>query len=356
MRLLQLVTYYDAYLGTFHRANPDVAALPYDRQLDRLLADGFSAGHVLAPHFQPLGFETEFVVANWVSGQAQWAREQGLEPAIDVAGAMRLCVERVNRFRPDVLLISDPISLDTRFLRSLAWMPRLVMAWRQAVIPPGTDWSGFDILLSGDEGCLRRARELGARQAVQFRPGFPKWISTALADEPRRNDVVFCGQISAEHQERAIGLVQVAEAAERPISGFRTDFHLSGSVDGILARHNRGALWGMAMYQALRRSRIGLNFHIDITGRAMNIRMQETTALGTMLLTEADPSLAEQFAPGREVETFASAGELAEKIRHYLDHPEEREEIARRGQERCLRDYSMESRAAELADLIGSTL
>ena len=179
---------------------------------------------------------------------------------------------------------------------------------------------------------------------------------TALADEPRRNDVVFCGQISAEHQERAIGLVQVAEAAERPISGFRTDFHLSGSVDGILARHNRGALWGMAMYQALRRSRIGLNFHIDITGRAMNIRMQETTALGTMLLTEADPSLAEQFAPGREVETFASAGELAEKIRHYLDHPEEREEIARRGQERCLRDYSMESRAAELADLIGSTL
>ncbi|WP_029010121.1 glycosyltransferase [Azospirillum halopraeferens] len=352
MRLQQIVTYYDVYLGTFHRAAPDVAALPYDRQLDRLLADGFSAGHVLAPYFRPLGFETEFVVANWVSGQGQWARERGIEPPADPEAAMRLCVERVDRFRPDILLISDPIGLDARFLRSLAHRPRLVMAWRQASIPDGTDWRGFDILLSGDDGCLRRAQELGARRTVRFRPGFPRWIAEMLADEPRRNDVVFCGQISREHRERANGLARVAEAAERSGAGFGTDFHLLGDAEGILARHNRGALWGMAMYRAIRHGRIGLNVHIDITGRAMNIRMQETTGLGTMLLTEADPSLGEQFVPGREVETYASAGELTEKIRYFLDHPDKREAIARRGQERCLRDWSMESRVTELADLI----
>ncbi|WP_454021042.1 glycosyltransferase family protein [Azospirillum sp. Marseille-Q6669] len=356
MRFLQLATYYDAYLGVFHRANPDVATLSYEQRLHRLLADGFAGGYVFAPSMRALGCESSYVVANWISGQAQWARENSVEIPEDRAGALRTCVEQVNRFRPDVLFITDPIALDARFLGSLAWKPRLVVAWRQATIPDGTDWRGVDILLSGDDACLRRARELGARQQRRFRPGFPHAIADALDPEPRRTDVVFCGQISDEHRGRCRGLEMIAEAAEGSKGGFSLDFHLLGSATGVLERHNRGALWGMAMYRAIRQGRIGLNFHIDVTGRAMNYRMVETTALGTLLLTEADPMLATWFAPGHEVETYTSVGELIEKARFYLDHTDAREAIARRGRERCLRDSSMEARSAELDRLIQEAL
>jgi spore maturation protein CgeB len=43
------------------------------------------------------------------------------------------------------------------------------------------------------------------------------------------------------------------------------------------------------------------------------------------------------FQEGREAEFFSSVGECADKIRYYLNHPVEREEIAKRGCERAKR-------------------
>jgi spore maturation protein CgeB len=51
------------------------------------------------------------------------------------------------------------------------------------------------------------------------------------------------------------------------------------------------------------------------------------------------------FLEGEEAEYFSDDEELIRKVRYYLDHPEERRRIAKRGYERCLRDgYSNENR------------
>jgi predicted Zn-dependent protease len=71
-----------------------------------------------------------------------------------------------------------------------------------------------------------------------------------------------------------------------------------------------------------------------------------------MLLTEENPRLGKCFDVGCEVETYGSFEELTEKVRYYLEHDNAREDIARRGQARCLREHSLALRTEELLDVL----
>jgi len=84
----------------------------------------------------------------------------------------------------------------------------------------------------------------------------------------------------------------------------------------------------------------------------VNMRHFEITGVGSFMLTNHHQHIFEYFKPGSEIETFRDTKELIDKIDYYLAHPEEREAIARRGQERCLRDYSMEKRAKAFDQII----
>jgi spore maturation protein CgeB len=57
------------------------------------------------------------------------------------------------------------------------------------------------------------------------------------------------------------------------------------------------------------------------------------------------------FTEGVEAEFFSSNEELLEKCRYYLSHPEQREQIAGSGRERCLRSsYSYEGHVEAVLD------
>ena len=63
------------------------------------------------------------------------------------------------------------------------------------------------------------------------------------------------------------------------------------------------------------------------------------------MLHERTAELADHYHEGREVACFGSSDELVEKVRHYLDHEEERFQIAQAGYRRCVRDHSLKNRA-----------
>ncbi len=83
------------------------------------------------------------------------------------------------------------------------------------------------------------------------------------------------------------------------------------------------------------------------------MRLFEATGIGAFLLTDAKPDLGELFEPGREVATYRHAAEAAERIRHYLAHPEERDAIARAGQRRTLAEHTYARRAEQLVEILG---
>jgi spore maturation protein CgeB len=103
------------------------------------------------------------------------------------------------------------------------------------------------------------------------------------------------------------------------------------------------------MYRLLARSQVAVNVHIGVAGGlAGNMRMFEATGCGALLLTEQMPNLGEMFEPEVEAVGYAGTDDLVLRLRGALERPEETATIARRGQQRTLRDHSSEVRARTL--------
>ena len=110
------------------------------------------------------------------------------------------------------------------------------------------------------------------------------------------------------------------------------------SVPSLAPLHRGDAIWGAPLNELYNDAAIVLNMaswenhHVCMTQR-----IAEIPASGAFMLTDATPRGSEIFAPGVEMDTFATPLELAAKCRHYLDHATEREAIADRGYQRAQR-------------------
>ncbi len=373
LRFLQVHLFYDHYQADFYRRRPELVAAPFSRQIDALVGDGFAGIHMVAPYMRQLGYDSHLVIANNPHSQTRWLEENGKAEVNTDDWIWQITKAQIDQLKPDVLYLTEPLLLDSRFLRTLSHKPELVIGWRAAHIPAGTDWSEFDVILSCLSGIRSAALELGAKASEHFLPGFPSWIHGAVEEVEPANDVVFCGQwTQKQHPRRNALLDELAREADRPSAQFSCAFHLSGETEHLtapVAARNLGALYGLDMYRALRAGRIAFDARgeiglqrppaggdeaiVDLAGdETANMRIFEATGCGRLLLTEHRENLADLFEPGREIETFRSSAELFEKIRYYTQHPREREQIAERGLERCHQEHSMETRIRDLDALI----
>jgi spore maturation protein CgeB len=82
------------------------------------------------------------------------------------------------------------------------------------------------------------------------------------------------------------------------------------------------------------------------------MRLFEATGVGTCLLTDWKDNLPKLFEPEKEVVTYKSVEECIEKVKWLLDHPQEREAIAKAGQARTLKDHTFAQRAIQLDEII----
>jgi tetratricopeptide (TPR) repeat protein len=120
-----------------------------------------------------------------------------------------------------------------------------------------------------------------------------------------------------------------------------------------ISRYSQQPLWGMSLYAAVRQTKLVLtNLSSFGSSSTSELTWFEATGCGAMLLTEESPRIGKCFNVGSEVETYGSFEELTEKVRYYLEHDVEREEIARRAQTRCLREYSLARRTEELLEVL----
>lgn len=68
-------------------------------------------------------------------------------------------------------------------------------------------------------------------------------------------------------------------------------------------------------------------------------RLLETALAGVFCLTEYSPSLDSLLRPGEEIAVFHNRHELLEKVRYYLAHADEREQMARKAHERAITEH-----------------
>jgi spore maturation protein CgeB len=121
--------------------------------------------------------------------------------------------------------------------------------------------------------------------------------------------------------------------------GYREHF-----VGSPILRVWQGQIWGQEQVKALCAAKIGLNFHVDHQAgeldRGLNLRAFELAACGVFQLLQRVPGVGEFFEEGKEIVCFDTKEEMLDKIRYYLAHESERQQIAEAARKRVLREHT----------------
>lgn len=368
MRFLQIHTFYPQYLESLYSRFRLLHRASFQEQVDVLISDAFSAVHMIAPYMSQAGYESRLVIANCNQAQFQWIKENGNYVLHSENWVEEIARKQVEEFEPDILYLSNPIDFNSKFIRTLNHKPKLILGWRAATFPYNIDWYGFDVMLSTLRPLLKQAAQRGAKHGELFTPGFPAFITERIKDIQPSKDIVFTGQYTPnQHAKRGYYLREIVKASKT--KRYECALHLSGNLEHIpsdLKQHLANPVYGLEMHKALRKGRIAFdaradhfivnpenNSKIDIGGKdTANMRIFEATGSGVFLLTEHFENLSKFFSIGEEIETFSDRKELVDKLGYFLAHPEKRQEIAARGQVRCLKDHSMERGVQELDRII----
>lgn len=168
-----------------------------------------------------------------------------------------------------------------------------------------------------------------------------------IYNHKKEHDVLFVGSADM----RRIFLLEQLVAFKLKIYGSKWQRNRSIMSHKLNQAIIDQAIWGDDLYQVLSKSKIILNitrstFYGVETG--INLRIFETLAAKSFLLTDYSCELAELFEIGREIETYSSSEELQDKVTYYLQHDDKRIKIAQRGYEKFLASYTWKSRISEL--------
>lgn len=80
----------------------------------------------------------------------------------------------------------------------------------------------------------------------------------------------------------------------------------------------------------------------------------EITGCGGFCITGAAEGMEDYYVPGKEIVIYENVPDLIEKIRYYLEHDEERNQIAKAGYERALREHTYQTRLGKVFRELGA--
>lgn len=84
----------------------------------------------------------------------------------------------------------------------------------------------------------------------------------------------------------------------------------------------------------------------------INMRVFESLATGSMLLTNYIPTLGELFEDKKHLVMYKTLDEMVELAKYYLEHEQEREKIALEGQKECLEKHTYKHRIEKIMSFI----
>ena len=109
-----------------------------------------------------------------------------------------------------------------------------------------------------------------------------------------------------------------------------------------------GAATLTEMPKVFHASKINLNITMRPIESGLSLRIWDILGCGGFLLTNYQAEIPQFFEIGKELEVYESRADLLNKIGYYLQHEEERIEIAIRGYEKVAMHHTYEIRLAEM--------
>jgi hypothetical protein len=346
MRVLIVDTCYSAFLAAHYGRHEGLGARPYQEQWQALMDTFFGTSDAYSHNLKALGHEAHEIVVDCEPLQAAWAREHGLA-GLDPEETL---LRQVEDFRPTVIYLQNLHVLSDRTMSALRRSGALVAGQIASKAPPDERLRMYDLLLTSFPHFVDRFRNAGV-SAEYFRIGFDSRVLDHLSTLEPHHEVVFVGALNGIRHRR--GNRVIAQAARRlPVELWGYDLR-GWPPWSPLRRNYNGEAWGIEMFRILAASRAVLNRHIGDAGDyANNMRLYETTGVGSLLVTDAKQNLADLFDPASEVVAYTSVDDLVTQVQRYLADEDARREIAAAGQRRTLRDHTYEVRMRELVPIL----
>lgn len=394
LKFLVINTDYPEFLRTFYRDNPGIETQSYETQLQMRYESLFGVADFYSSNLRRLGNEAYDIYANNEHLQFSWMAEEGiahdlstpqcssfkrirsagkrivssrplahLEPLFRPwlnAGEQKtsswyydILAHQIKRYKPDVIINQDMGGVSAAFLAEMRPYYRFLIGQHAATqLKMDTDFKCYDLMISSFPPTVEYFRQQGC-SAVLNRLGFEPRVLKRLRPAQKKYDVTLVGSFYDVHSSRIAFLNELYARLDRP----ETIKVWAPTIDHLpkespIRRHYMGPAWGLQMYEILNASKMTLNHHGDVPPYANNMRLYEATGVGSMLLTDWKVNLSDIFAPGREVSAYRTAEECAGLIIHYLNLEEERESVARAGQQRTLSQHTYLQRMQELVDVV----
>lgn len=143
-------------------------------------------------------------------------------------------------------------------------------------------------------------------------------------------------------EERKTLLLRVADEL-----GERCRFALYTGSDlrayPVLQKYHKGTVdYRKQMPLVFSGSKINLNLSLRSIHSGIPLRVLDIMACGGFVLSNRQPEIAEYLEEGKEIVTFGCAEECMDKIRYYLEHAEQRRQIAEAGRNKVKNVFSYE--------------
>lgn len=253
----------------------------------------------------------------------------------------------IDHFKPDVIFVRShpyPSTLwkkfDDRALLISRLSARLPYRWHP------NDWD----LIYTDLESFKQFFEVHGVPTLLNDQGFDQRINKELKDRDKEYNCTFVGGMGKKNFSRRTEFFQyIARHTDLEWWGYWYD-EKSQSGPGefpVLKKCFNGPISGLEMYQIFRDSRISLNDYVDTAGGVgFNQRMFEVMGVGGFLLTRYALNLKDTFPSGIFV-TYENEEDCVDKIRYYLKHEKERDEIALAAKKYVAENYNYERIARE---------
>ncbi|MBA4416984.1 MAG: glycosyltransferase family 1 protein [Syntrophus sp. (in: bacteria)] len=397
---VKITSFYKTYLLNYYDRFPEIAKASYDEQLTHMMADGFGWADFYERNLRNIGINAHEIIANAEPLQGAWAVEHGVK-----GEGKSIVVEQLKALKPDVVFWEDTNLFNGDFVNDVKKQVKSIRLSLSYCGQPYSEFQkqtfkGYDCILSCVQGFVDDFRRYGLR-SNRLNHAFESSLLPQIETDNSYStkDVIFFGsfidsfgyhntrksvietllkkkidlQVYSNLPEEKLLMILAMQGAyvfaKLLKSGGlkKTAFILPGIRSAIswdrcpqrsgysrkLKENALHPLFGLEMLKALRRGRIGFNSHIEAAGdEAANMRLFETTGVGTCLVTDSKKNIRDFFEPDKEIVTYNSVEECTEKIQWLLDYPKELESIAKAGQQRTLKDHTYAKRAKELDTII----
>jgi spore maturation protein CgeB len=291
-----------------------------------------------------------------------------LVQGVTVANPSDNIVAIARKVKPDLVLVLNGVVLTAEKVVQLRKRGFKTAVWFTDD-PYYTDWTvsiapRYDYVFTLELNCLSFYRKLGCRHvyylpfAVNPKAFHPKHVPTSY-----QSDICFIGTAFWNRVELIDRLTPYLKEKRVMIAGWWWDRlpNYAALSDKIklgdwmspedTASYYNGAKIVINLHRSVDDDSINFNGK-KIAALSVNPRTFEISSCATLQLSDVREDIDNLYTPGKEISTYVSHDELMDKIDYYLQHEEERQEMAIRGFARTRRDHTYHKRLCSMLSII----